>query len=199
MFLAGGFGASPWIFQEVGRGITDQGLKLSRPDTHTYVCLFVSVRSILYVSIRNKAVAAGAISYYIDNFVVGRLVRYTYGTPASIPYDPSDPEHRKRAHKKYLGITGVPRLDIFSPTLFKVADIRLRISHLGLTNSQGMRVSGTQEFRDEVAGVTMMPPVTGRVLKFSIIRYTGNSKKPLWMDEEQGRWPTQIRCGMIAS
>jgi len=66
-------------------------------------------------------VAVGAVSYYLDHFVVGRIVRYTYGTPGSTTYDPSDPEHRKRAHKKYLGIIGEIQLDIFSPTLFKVA------------------------------------------------------------------------------
>ena len=33
VFLAGGFAGSPWIFQEVGRKIAAQGLKLSRPDT----------------------------------------------------------------------------------------------------------------------------------------------------------------------
>ena len=60
------------------------------------------------------------ISYYLDQFVVSRLVRYTYGTPISIEYDPSDPEHSKRSHEKYLGVSGV-RLDIFNPTLFKVA------------------------------------------------------------------------------
>jgi len=65
-------------------------------------------------------VADGAVSYYLDRFVVSRLVRYTYGTPASIGYDPSDPEHRTRSHKKYMGVTGGERLDVFSPTLFKV-------------------------------------------------------------------------------
>ena len=64
--------------------------------------------------------ADGAVSYYLDKFVASRLVRYTYGTPASIMYDPSDPEHRGRSHKKYLGVAGGVRLDVFSPTLFKV-------------------------------------------------------------------------------
>ena len=49
-----------------------------------------------------------------------------------------------------------------------------------------MRVSGTHEFRDDVAGVSLFPPVPGKVLKFPIIRYTGTSKKPQWMDEEPG-------------
>jgi hypothetical protein len=50
-----------------------------------------------------------------------------------------------------------------------------------------MRVSGTHEFRDDVAGISMLPPVAGQVSEFPIIRYTGNSKNPRWMDEEQGR------------
>ena len=83
-------------------------------------------------SVNGKAVAVGAISYYLDHFVVGRILKYTYGTPASIDYDPSDPEHRRRAGKKYLGITGELQLDIFSPTLFKVTGfafgLRLRLT-----------------------------------------------------------------------
>ena len=74
--------------------------------------------------------AEGAVSYYLDKFIVSRIVRYTYGTPASIRYDPSDPEHRRRADKKYLGITGGVLLDVFSPTLFKV-DVFVFGSHLG--------------------------------------------------------------------
>ena len=66
--------------------------------------------------------AAGAISYYLDHFVVGRIIRYTYGTPASTMFDPSDPEHRRRADKMFLGITGQLQLDVFSPTLFKVGN-----------------------------------------------------------------------------
>jgi len=69
---------------------------------------------------RSKAVADGAISYYLDQFVVGRVVRCTYGTPVSIKYDPSDPEHCRRSHEKYQGVSGL-RLDVFHPTLFKVA------------------------------------------------------------------------------
>ena len=73
-----------------------------------------------YMCTRSKAVAAGAIAYYLDHPVVRRIVRYTYGMPGSILYDPSDPEHRKRAYKKHLGMAGEIQLDIFIPTLLKV-------------------------------------------------------------------------------
>jgi len=66
-------------------------------------------------------VAVGAISYYLDHVFVGRVVRYTYGILNSIKYDHSDPEHRKRSHKKYLGTTGEFQLDVFSLIVFKVA------------------------------------------------------------------------------
>ena len=65
--------------------------------------------------------AVGAISYYLDQFVVGRLLRSTYGIPTSIDYDPSDPEHRRRSRKKYMGITGEYQLDTYTATLIKVA------------------------------------------------------------------------------
>ena len=66
--------------------------------------------------------AVGAISHYLDHFVVGRIIRYTYGTPASIMFDSLDPEHRNRTDKMFLGITGQLQLDVFSPTLFKVSN-----------------------------------------------------------------------------
>jgi len=165
VFLAGGFAASPWLFRELGRKVGSQGLKVLRPDTHT-----------------NKAVAAGVVSYYLDHFVVGRIVRYTYGTPAAIKYDPSDPEHRKRAHKKYMGITGILQLDAFSPTLFK-----------------GTRISDTQEFRGKVSNVSRFPPIAGKTSEFPIIRYTGKSEKPLWMDEEQDNFKEMCRISVDAS
>ena len=63
----------------------------------------------------------GAVSYYLDHFVVGRIIKYTYGTPASTMFDTSDPEHLRRTDKMFLGITGHLQLDVFSPTLFKVS------------------------------------------------------------------------------
>jgi len=79
-------------------------------------------------------VAFGAISYYLDRFVVGRVVRHTYGTPGSVEYDPLDTEHLQRSHKKYLAITGNVQLDIFSPTLFKVAVFAFRLRARNWTN-----------------------------------------------------------------
>jgi hypothetical protein len=69
----------------------------------------------------DKAVAVGAVSFYINRFVKGRLSRFTYGTPCSTFYRPSNPEHAKREHKTYLNVLGdkyVP--DAFMSMLSKV-------------------------------------------------------------------------------
>ena len=64
--------------------------------------------------------AIGAISHYLDHLPTSRPVRYTYGTLNSVEYDPSDPEHRKRSHRKYLGMSGEFQLDGFIPIVCRV-------------------------------------------------------------------------------
>lgn len=72
--------------------------------------------------IRNKAVADGSVSYYLDHFVVGRIVKHTYGIPVGILFDPEDPEHQKRRREKYISASGQYRLKAFCPTNFKVTN-----------------------------------------------------------------------------
>lgn len=54
----------------------------------------------------NKAVADGAISFYLDHFVTTRVAKYTYGIPCNVPYDPSKPEHLSRASDCFTGPSG---------------------------------------------------------------------------------------------
>jgi len=55
---------------------------------------------------RNKAVAIGAVSYYIDHFVKARVLKFTYGVPCETTYDSSDPEHARRFNKSYVDEIG---------------------------------------------------------------------------------------------
>lgn len=55
------------------------------------VILFTGVRLI-----RNKAVAEGAASYYIQQFVASRIAKYTYGTEVIVDYNEENPEHHLR-------------------------------------------------------------------------------------------------------
>ena len=74
---------------------------------------------------RNKAVAFGAISHYVNQIVTGRLVKYTYGAITCVDFDESDPEHRRRSEKKQLTATGGFALEVFTPILLRVRSIQL--------------------------------------------------------------------------
>ena len=70
---------------------------------------------------RNKAVAVGAISYYVDHFVKGRISKFTCGAPSSNPYQPFDPEHVRRVHKTYIDPLGGKRVTgCFATLLLRV-------------------------------------------------------------------------------
>jgi hypothetical protein len=70
---------------------------------------------------RNKAVAEGALRYYLDNIVCARVARFTYGTDCVRHYNPEDREHTVRLHKickEPSGAQTVP--DAFNAILKKV-------------------------------------------------------------------------------
>jgi uncharacterized membrane protein YkgB len=55
---------------------------------------------------RSKAVADGAISYYIDHFVSTRIAKFTYGTDTSELFLPKSKEHKKRLEHKFQSEDG---------------------------------------------------------------------------------------------
>ena len=55
---------------------------------------------------RNKAVASGAVSFFLDNFVSSRVMKVSYGASVSVRYDPDDPEHYARRHRKHVQPSG---------------------------------------------------------------------------------------------
>jgi len=89
----------------------------------TFCSVLPRARGVYELS-RNKAVAFGAISHYVNHFVTGRLVKYTYGTIACVDFDESDPEHRRRLEKKKMSATGEFVLETFTPILLKVSGIQ---------------------------------------------------------------------------
>ncbi|VDB90865.1 unnamed protein product [Peniophora sp. CBMAI 1063] len=96
LFLVGGFASSEYVFERLqshfgGCGLTAQ---VYRPDAHA-----------------NKAVAEGAISFYVDHHVSARVARWTYGTAIKVPYDPSIPSHAQRTHRVYKDATGTYMLE----------------------------------------------------------------------------------------
>lgn len=74
---------------------------------------------------RNKAVAYGAVSFYLDHFVSSRVTKVTYGTEIYVDYNPDDPEHFARRYQKFTppsGRVSVPNR--FSIVLQKVCPSR---------------------------------------------------------------------------
>ncbi|KAI0708756.1 hypothetical protein C8T65DRAFT_650008 [Cerioporus squamosus] len=79
VFLVGGFAASPWLYASLKKMLTTLGLTLCRPDSHT-----------------NKAVANGAVCFYLEHFVSARVIKMTYGTEIVVDYRADDREHFSR-------------------------------------------------------------------------------------------------------
>ncbi|KIO27478.1 hypothetical protein M407DRAFT_23293 [Tulasnella calospora MUT 4182] len=84
IFLVGGFAASPWVLSETDRRLKEMGITcaVNRADSNT-----------------SKAVAHGGVAFYLDRYITERTMRFTYGLILGMSYDPTDPEHAKRAHK----------------------------------------------------------------------------------------------------
>jgi len=160
-FLVGGFASSPWLTKQLNERLSDLGLNFFRPDTQT-----------------DKAVAVGAVSFYIDCFVTGRISRFTYGTLYSVIYRPFDPEHVEREHKSYIDAEGCKRLpDGFTTML-----------------SKGTKVLENHEIRRSMYAVCEGAPVRDVVAQ--IMKYDGDQEDPHWMDTERDRFETL--CYVVA-
>ncbi|KAH6910170.1 hypothetical protein BKA70DRAFT_1147167 [Coprinopsis sp. MPI-PUGE-AT-0042] len=78
-FLVGGFAASDWLFNGVKDALLQDGLQVSRPDSHV-----------------NKAVSDGAAAFYLDHYVGSRKSRACFGVMIFLTYDDASPEHARR-------------------------------------------------------------------------------------------------------
>jgi hypothetical protein len=77
----------------------------------------------LYPFISNKAVADGAVSFYIDHFVSARLSRFAYGVEILHKYDICNPEHKRRKNMTYMTCEGYLALrGIFNVIVPQVRD-----------------------------------------------------------------------------
>ncbi|KAI0086044.1 hypothetical protein BDY19DRAFT_376420 [Irpex rosettiformis] len=154
--LVGGFAASPWLFARLKDLLQPIGLELSRPDNHT-----------------NKAVAEGAVSYYLGDVVSARVARITYGVEVVRIYDASDSEHYSRRHKLYSRPSGNMVLpDGYSPILNK-----------------GTRVRDKEELSHSFYKEASQPSALNKIFA-DITCYRGLAKDPQWTDEEPDYFST---------
>ncbi|KAH9946441.1 hypothetical protein B0H21DRAFT_693711 [Amylocystis lapponica] len=153
VFLVGGFAASPWLFSRLREACGQRGLNLSRPDTHT-----------------SKAVAEGAVSYYLDHFVSVRMSRVAYGVRCLTPYDLNDPEHYKRRGGVCTQASGRRYLpDAYSVILPK-----------------GVRTRENEEKRHLFVRTARQPSALHAIIA-EITCYRGRNRDPIWTDIEPGQ------------
>ena len=139
----------------------------------------------LYVD-SNKAVASGAVSYFLDQKVVARVARLTYGVTCNRVYNSMDPEHTLRAYKLQTQPSGgvvVP--DGFVAILKKVSHVACVTPPMRLTSHQGDTVREEEElahsFSIEATETSSLSKISAE-----IICYRGAIKDPKWTDKEPG-------------
>ncbi|KAF9480733.1 hypothetical protein BDN70DRAFT_931447 [Pholiota conissans] len=151
--LVGGFAASEYLLARVLAALKPYGLKIYRPENHV-----------------NKAVADGAVSFYLDRYVRSRISKLTYGVRSSVPYNPMDWEHRKRDADtfrrmwngwKYVGgvfDTILPKYDLQDTLISELKTFR---------RAYWQEATSLREFKSS---------------SFDIFCYHGHDTNPKWID-----------------
>ncbi|KAJ6626671.1 hypothetical protein B0H10DRAFT_1998098 [Mycena sp. CBHHK59/15] len=152
VLLVGGFAASDWLYSELKVAVKSLGLELSRPDSYV-----------------NKAVADGAVSYYLDHYVSARISKHTHGIECVTAYIPDNAEHQARSTKVIDAASGEIRIpNVFSAILAKNTRV-LEITEF--------RQSYTRDATDRsMLTATAIP----------ILRYLGKDEDPRWTDINPG-------------
>ncbi|KAF9817090.1 hypothetical protein IEO21_03672 [Rhodonia placenta] len=156
VLLVGGFAASPWLFSRLQSASHGMGLNISRPDRHT-----------------SKAVAEGAVSFYLDNWVSVRVARVTYGVKCSIQYTPSAPDHAQRS----------------STISQRPSGKQLIPGHFSVLLAKGTRTREDEQvaraYRREAPEANLLDAIAA-----DITCYQGKLKEPCWTDVEPDMYST---------
>ena len=77
-------------------------------DRSTY-CQFaepLSIASVAYLNPSGHAVSEGSISCYLDNHVIYRVARFTYGVKCTREFEHNDPGHERRRRSAFVNPSG---------------------------------------------------------------------------------------------
>ncbi|KAH9940105.1 uncharacterized protein BXZ73DRAFT_99103 [Epithele typhae] len=150
VLLVGGFAASPYLYSALKRGVEDMGLSLYHPESHT-----------------SKAVAQGAMWYFLEHIVSARIMQMTYGTETVVKYNPKDTQHVERHPTVHNRASGMPVLPKAFSCILK----------------RGTRVHETQEISHpchiEVEDRHELDSVS-----CAILCYSSMLENPCWVDVE---------------
>ncbi|TFK64298.1 hypothetical protein BDN72DRAFT_901682, partial [Pluteus cervinus] len=162
VFLVGGFAASDWLFHKVQAAVKSFNIDVCRPDNHV-----------------NKAVADGAVSFFVDHFVSTRVSKFDYGTNSTIPYMPWKASHRARSDKQFKSLSG----QMVLPEAF---DVIL---------PKDTRVTEEQEFQEQYYNQSNNKLMLEH-LRTRILRYRGARDTIEWMDEDEDNF--EVMCTIEA-
>ncbi|KAF8632437.1 hypothetical protein AX15_001880 [Amanita polypyramis BW_CC] len=146
--LVGGFSGNEYLYAQIKDALQEYGIAVSRPDGQL-----------------SKAVADGAVLFYVNHYVNKRIARYTYGNACSYVYNPNDPEHSQRSGQVYISSSR-------KQYIRGAFDVIL---------SKGTQVSETTEFRRSYWYTSTTRDTLCHV-KNEIHSYRGSVKIPRWMD-----------------
>ncbi|KIM58498.1 hypothetical protein SCLCIDRAFT_128166, partial [Scleroderma citrinum Foug A] len=149
-FLVGGYAASDYLFMSLQRHPTFSHVTLCRPANHV-----------------NKAVADGAVSFYIDHLVTTRAAKLTYGLTCLTPFQSGRADHVSRTNTKLRDLAGSWVLPNAFQSILK----------------KGTQVSERQEFRSSFF-MLRKSATDCTSISDKIIAYRGSLSDPCWMDIE---------------
>lgn len=138
----------------------------------------------------SKAVAEGALWFYLDHRVRARTIRYTYGSGLCPWYTPSNPEHVLRDHLKFHVANGKLAIPTgFAILARKVCTIspRLYYAVCNLEVLQGTSVTETTEFTFTYGCYRYGIDSRNLMITAEVMSYRGTKLNPKWTDEEPGQ------------
>ncbi|KAJ7578248.1 hypothetical protein C8J56DRAFT_1170576 [Mycena floridula] len=154
IFLVGGFAASEYVFSQLQERLSIAGLTFCRPDSHV-----------------NKAVADGAVSFYLDHFVKERVAKLTYGVECNMVFNELDPDHTSRRYDMYVNDAGEQRLphhfDVILPKGTLVSESTEFVRHYNITSTS------KPKFRPK-----------------ELLCYRGRDNNPKWIDIDSSMYST---------
>ncbi|KAJ7119603.1 hypothetical protein C8R44DRAFT_672449 [Mycena epipterygia] len=90
IILVGGLASSPYMYSKLVAWGNQFGISVSRPDGPTV-----------------KAVANGALAWYMSDSLSSRIAKFHYGISIKVPYKATNPEHCEKGREKKLSADGL--------------------------------------------------------------------------------------------
>ncbi|KAH9839850.1 uncharacterized protein C8Q71DRAFT_465196 [Rhodofomes roseus] len=155
ILLVGGFATSPFLRAELQVHTNGKGVRMFSPEGQT-----------------SKAVAEGALWFYLDRRVRARVARHTYGSSCLNYYQPLRADHLKRRHLAYTDVDG----SLVVPSAFVILA------------RKDTSVTETTEFSFPLMWATTA--FGAHAITADVISYRGNEIDPRWRDEEPEMFST---------